>query len=56
MRVWLVGARTGDLANTAPAEHDHIDWFGGSELAGFHVADDSYLRLITRVLAEQGRP
>jgi 8-oxo-dGTP diphosphatase len=54
MRVWLVEAWTGDLANTAPAEHDRIDWFEASELAGLRLALDSYVSLITRVLADQG--
>lgn len=54
MRVWLVGEWTGDLANTAPAEHDRIGWFEASELAGLRLADDSYVPLITRVLADQG--
>lgn len=56
MRVWLIEAWTGDLANTAPAEHDRIGWFEASELAGLHLASDSYLPLITRVLADQERP
>jgi hypothetical protein len=37
-----------------PAEHDRIDWFEASELAGLRLADDSYVSLITRVLADQG--
>ena len=54
MRVWLVGAWSGDLGNAAPAEHDKIGWFGVSELAGLRLAHDGYLALITRVLAGQG--
>lgn len=55
MRVWLIGTWTGDLANAAPAEHDRIGWFEVSELAGLRLAHDSYVPLITRVLADQGR-
>lgn len=31
-----------------------IAWFGASELAGLRLADDSYVSLITRVLADPG--
>ncbi len=54
MRVWVVRSWTGELANTAPAEHDRIAWFEASELAGLRLADHSYVLLITRVLADPG--
>lgn len=54
MRVWLVRSWAGELANAAPTEHDRIAWFEASELAGLRLADDSYVSLITTVLADQG--
>lgn len=53
MRIWLVVAWTGDLTNGAPAEHDHIRWFGAPELTGLRLAHDSYVSLITRALGDQ---
>jgi 8-oxo-dGTP diphosphatase len=54
MRVWLVRSWTGELSNAASAEHDRIAWFEASELAGLRLADDCYVSLITRVLADPG--
>jgi 8-oxo-dGTP diphosphatase len=53
MQIWLVEAWTGSPANCAPDEHDAIAWFEGSELVDLRLADDSYLAMFTKALAEQ---
>jgi 8-oxo-dGTP diphosphatase len=52
MRIWLVEAWAGAPTNTAPHEHDAIGWFGLSGLSQLRLAHDSYLPMITEVLAE----
>jgi len=55
LRIWLVRQWTGEPTNTAPDEHDDVAWFGTAELAGLHLADESFRSLITEVLTRQAR-
>jgi 8-oxo-dGTP diphosphatase len=51
MQIWLVDEWTGTPLNAAPDEHDVIAWFERTELAHLRLAHDSYLPMLTEVLA-----
>ncbi|WP_030452533.1 NUDIX domain-containing protein [Herbidospora cretacea] len=51
MRIWLVGRWTGTPVNAAPEEHDAVAWFEKGELGGLRLAHESYLPMLTAVLA-----
>lgn len=52
MRIWLVEEWAGSPTNAAPHEHDIIGWFELSGLRQLRLAHDSYLPMITELLAE----
>jgi len=52
MRIWLVEAWTGTPNNAAPHEHDAISWFDLSGIRQLRLAHDSYLPMMTEVLAD----
>ena len=56
MQVWLIEQWTGTPANTAPEEHDALDWFGAEDLPGLHLAHDSYLKTFTELLNHHRSP
>ncbi|BCB74442.1 hypothetical protein GCM10022251_73680 [Phytohabitans flavus] len=52
MQIWLIEAWTGSPVNVAPDEHDAIAWFTEDALGELSLAHDSYLAMLTKVLAE----
>jgi hypothetical protein len=52
MQIWLIEAWTGSPVNAAPDEHDAIAWFTGDALGELCLAQDSYLGMFSKVLAE----
>ena len=51
MQVWLIDAWAGSPVNVAPDEHDAIEWFTQDALAGLSLAHESYLPMLTELLA-----
>lgn len=52
MQIWLVDRWTGTPVNAAPDEHDAVAWFETSDLGSLRLAHESYLSMLTAVLAE----
>ena len=48
MSIWIVDAWEGEIANTAPDEHDAIGWFTIADVSGLILADSRYLELLER--------
>ncbi|GAB3834278.1 NUDIX domain-containing protein [Dactylosporangium cerinum] len=55
LQIWLVDSWAGTPVNAAPDEHDAIAWFDATELAGLHLAHDSYLATFTSILTRPPR-
>jgi 8-oxo-dGTP diphosphatase len=51
MQIWLVDRWTGTPVNAAPDEHDAVAWFETSDLDSLPLAHESYLSMLTAVLA-----
>lgn len=51
MRVWLIDQWSGEPMNVSFDEHDELAWFSSDELRGLKLAEESYLSLLTEVLA-----
>jgi 8-oxo-dGTP diphosphatase len=51
MQIWLVDRWTGTPVNAAPDEHDVVAWFETSDLDSLRLAHESYLSMLTAVLA-----
>lgn len=51
LTVWVLRSWKGTVQNRQPDEHDRLGWFGADELAGLTFADDRYLELLGRILA-----
>ncbi|GAA1654034.1 NUDIX domain-containing protein [Actinoplanes couchii] len=56
LRIWLVDRWTGTPVNAAPDEHDTVQWFETSGLDRLDLAHESYLAMLTAVLASPGVP
>jgi mutator protein MutT len=51
MQIWLVDSWTGIPVNAAPDEHDAVAWCETSDLYSLRLARESYLSMLTAVLA-----
>jgi len=51
LQIWLIDVWGETPRNVAPDEHDAIAWFEEPELAGLHLAHDSYLGMFIEMLA-----
>ena len=51
MQIWLVDRWTGTPVNAAPDEHDAVAWFETSDLDGLSLAHESFLSMLTALLA-----
>ena len=55
LSVWVIGQWAGQPGNAAPREHDEVSWFSLGQVSSLHLADSSYLDLLTNALASPRR-
>ncbi len=50
LTVWTIDAWTGELRNTAPAEHDELAWFDAEHVCGLAMVDERIRELVLDAL------
>jgi mutator protein MutT len=51
LSVWVIGQWAGQAGNAAPREHDDVSLFLLGQVSSLHLADASYVDLLTNALA-----